>query len=1213
MYVDSTIVYNDSTPELEETKLVSPSLTMEMGSAGSFTATFPKGNAGYSKITPITSTIEVYRESTLIWRGRPLTVSTDFWNNKTVTSEGTLAFLNDIILPLDKYTDQPLLTLLSTILTQYNNKVPEYRKIYPGIVSTVTEGGVAIGNLDLVTDNQSVMDVLYGIVDEWGLEIRIRYSNNKAYLDLLNTSTFTLSPQEINFGANLLDYASEYDWSDVVTAILPLGAELESTDATGDDNYPDRVTVKSVNNNNIYIENSSAINTYGRIEKIVEWSEIDDPTTLKRLAQYYLNDLQYSEMTLSVNVLDLHYLNVNTQAFDLYTKINCISAPHGLNKTFIISKMEIPLDDPENTKFTFTKTTSGHFGADKTSSVKSTTLSTNIAKMPTITDYRKMARENATNIINMGMNGVVTMVQSPDGSHTVAITITNNADPERATRKWTWNINGLMHQKRDTIDSPWQSANLAMTMDGEIVADLITTGRITAGSNYIDLDTGEVSLLSTTNVTIAGGTTTLAQMIQDILTADENAENALGDVSLLKVGAANGVDLEYGVSANATTKPVKKDINTDANKIWKKGKFLWVREKVTMYNKSVKYSEWRLLVNGDGIGVKKVTEQYYLSSSKKTPTNGSWSNNKLSYKSGYYYFTRTRIEWSDSTITYEPSVNGSLADTFTSVVDVYDTRLDQKKTFNKLTNNGKAKGLKTDSSGELYINADYISTGIISDLKGKNWWNLKNGDIQIMAVSQLEETISNQVIGGDNLIDGTAEWSNWVKRGNFYVYENEARSSARASITDSNQWTNSMLSPLGIKAYKEFKNKEITISFDIKALNNSWGVFSSQNQVGFTLRLTSSTKNERLRYRYFAIRQTPTTNWERVSYTVLVNDALFTGGTTPISDSMVLGIEIYNRSKNALYIRHVKVEIGNVASSWSASNHDSEIVAIVKANAALRDANIASTAKAGAARDDAIRNAEIAMQKYYNDATKYADNIATKFNKFTKEQVSALDASFNQQKIFEKLTKNGTLKGIKLDAQKNALYINADYINTGYLSANLIQSGLIMSKAARDYYKVYKKTRTSDSFWNLDNGYIQTNGMVAYDIKCLGNIKVESESSYRSMKLSDGILTGYVRDSTSSNFRVAGFVDASSGVQDVDTKNRYDAIGFFSKGFIHFTSRFIGVARSSNSGACLTQAYHGTLKFKCIEKIDDLGNGKIQWWTTEHAIKFVNGICVSAW
>ena len=60
-------------------------------------------------------------------------------------------------------------------------------------------------------------------------------------------------------------------------------------------------------------------------------------------------------------------------------------------------------------------------------------------------------------------------------------------------------------------------------------------------------------------------------------------------------------------------------------------------------------------VNGakgdDGIGVKGVVEQYYLSTSSTTQSGGSWSTNQPEWSEGKYLWTRSQVTWTDNTVT----------------------------------------------------------------------------------------------------------------------------------------------------------------------------------------------------------------------------------------------------------------------------------------------------------------------------------------------------------------------------------------------------------------------------------------------------------------------------------------------------------------------------------------------------------------------------------
>ena len=84
-----------------------------------------------------------------------------------------------------------------------------------------------------------------------------------------------------------------------------------------------------------------------------------------------------------------------------------------------------------------------------------------------VTSILKSATENATNLITSAMGGFVYKTQSE-------LFIMDNDNPQEAQKVWRWNINGLGYSTTG-INGEY---GLAITMDGAINADFITTGQI---------------------------------------------------------------------------------------------------------------------------------------------------------------------------------------------------------------------------------------------------------------------------------------------------------------------------------------------------------------------------------------------------------------------------------------------------------------------------------------------------------------------------------------------------------------------------------------------------------------------------------------------------------------------------------------------------------------------------------------------------------------
>lgn len=77
----------------------------------------------------------------------------------------------------------------------------------------------------------------------------------------------------------------------------------------------------------------------------------------------------------------------------------------------------------------------------------------------------------------------------------------------------------------------------------------------------------------------------------------------------------------------------------------------------------------------------------------------------------------------------------------------------QRDIFNKLTNNGQTQGIYL-SGGLLYINANYIETGIISDRYGRSTWNLNTGTLttNYMTANNIDASGTFECGSASNLI-----------------------------------------------------------------------------------------------------------------------------------------------------------------------------------------------------------------------------------------------------------------------------------------------------------------------------------------------------------------------------------------------------------------------------------------------------------------------------
>lgn len=115
-------------------------------------------------------------------------------------------------------------------------------------------------------------------------------------------------------------------------------------------------------------------------------------------------------------------------------------------------------------------------------------------------------------------------------------------------------------------------------------------------------------------------------------------------------------EVSYQTSNSGTTIPT----NTwqDTIPAVEEGQYFWTRTIITYTDKSssTSYSISKMGQNGtngdNGIGVKEIEEEYYLSTSDKDQVNGSWKNTQDTWTIGKYIWTRSKITWTDGNITY---------------------------------------------------------------------------------------------------------------------------------------------------------------------------------------------------------------------------------------------------------------------------------------------------------------------------------------------------------------------------------------------------------------------------------------------------------------------------------------------------------------------------------------------------------------------------------
>lgn len=263
-------------------------------------------------------------------------------------------------------------------------------------------------------------------------------------------------------------------------------------------------TIASVNNGDVFLVNQDALDTYGRIERVVDFNDVDNPAELKRLGEIYLRSQQFDDLVLDVSAIDLHTLTGTIPAFNLLDQVYCYSHPHGLETTLPITEMAIRLDQADSVKYTLGEKSSS--GAMSTSSAASSSdLYSKIAQIPSAKNTLDNAKTEMSRMLNARTTGYVNIIQENETSQ--ALVISDDEDWTRSQKLWKFDMNGLGYSDSthpvDTSDYTGDTSTLGnrvyrtgITMDGTIVADFIKTGMLEdgVGLNYWNLSTGDIQI-----------------------------------------------------------------------------------------------------------------------------------------------------------------------------------------------------------------------------------------------------------------------------------------------------------------------------------------------------------------------------------------------------------------------------------------------------------------------------------------------------------------------------------------------------------------------------------------------------------------------------------------------------------------------------------------------------------------------------------------------
>lgn len=335
-----------------------PKLNFEKNKVSGLTFTILKTHPNYDKIKMKRSIIEVRKNGKAIFKGRCSEYTQEFDLSMNVDVEGVLSFFNDSVFDPFDFQGAPA-TLLTNVINNHNTQVQPWQRFKVGRIDQIDANDyVSRSSIDYLKSWEVIETRLLNI----GGILRVRYEDDGNYIDWLNgtQSELNTSIQAIEYGENLIDLKKTNSAIETYTAVLPLGAKIENAEEETDtrltiEALPDETSGDIVKAGK-WIYSKSAVENHGWIAAPPNETTWDDVTIATNLFDKGKNFLQGDAIfitgTLEINAYDLGLTDDEVHSFNFLDYIPVNSSLHGVNEYYLLSKLELPYKQPQNTKIT---------------------------------------------------------------------------------------------------------------------------------------------------------------------------------------------------------------------------------------------------------------------------------------------------------------------------------------------------------------------------------------------------------------------------------------------------------------------------------------------------------------------------------------------------------------------------------------------------------------------------------------------------------------------------------------------------------------------------------------------------------------------------------------------------------------------------------------------------------------------------------------------
>lgn len=344
-------------------------LTFKYNNPDYFDVTLAYGHSLWNTVQENAGIVDVYFDNIKLFSGIIESISTDFDNNKTLTCNGALTYLEStLVRPYSTVAGESILTADSSVdgyfqwlIDQHNKHTLDSRKRF---TVDVNQGAMLDSNNYIYRASEQLpttwSEINDKILDSLGGYIFVDYKDSTNVLNLYG-DVHDKNDQVVDFGVNLLDFTKTVTTSDQYTAIRPSGYTPEAPESDKEKKmYP--ITIESLPDNvtdynSDYIKmgdviySQAGVQRYGYREYQYSNTDIQTVDGLMTSACKVLTSLLSPALTITIKAVDLALYMPGYKHLKVGQAVRCRSIPHGVDEYLMVNSISLDVNDPGNTEY----------------------------------------------------------------------------------------------------------------------------------------------------------------------------------------------------------------------------------------------------------------------------------------------------------------------------------------------------------------------------------------------------------------------------------------------------------------------------------------------------------------------------------------------------------------------------------------------------------------------------------------------------------------------------------------------------------------------------------------------------------------------------------------------------------------------------------------------------------------------------------------------